>query len=163
TSAVVTTEKPAAPGALITSYLVGLGATNPQLATGATAVGPAPTVVQPSLTVGGKTAAIVYSGLAAGIPGVYQLTFQVPADVSGGNQKVILKIGTRVTADGPQLPIAAGAPSAPIVANGATFQVRDTLHPLAPNTFVSIFSSNIGMSDTAQSIFPAAQYQGTSV
>src|SRR5262249_551683 len=103
------------------------------------------------------------SGLAAGIPGVYQLTFQVPADVSGGNQKVIFKIGTRVTADGPQLAIAAGAPSAPIVANGATFQARDTLHPLAPNTFVSIFASNIGTSDTAQSIFPAAQYQGTSV
>ena len=159
----ITAAKPATPGTLVTTFLVGLGATNPQLETGVAATSPAPTAVTPTLTVGGKMTSIVYAGLAAGLVGVYQVTFSVPPDVSPGNQTTILQIGTRVTTAPSPLPTSAGVPGITSVTNGATFQVKDGLHPVAPNSFISIFASSIGTADTKQSIFPASSYQGLSV
>jgi uncharacterized protein (TIGR03437 family) len=61
------------------------------------------------------------------------------------------------------LTISSGASAIASVTNGATFQVKDPFHPAAPNSFVSIFASNIGSSDTAQNLFPSTSYQGTTV
>jgi uncharacterized protein (TIGR03437 family) len=74
-----------------------------------------------------------------------------------------VQIGSRATPGSATLPTSAGAPGIRSITNGATFQVKDILHPMASNSFVSIFASNIGSIDTPQSIFPATSYQGLSV
>jgi uncharacterized protein (TIGR03437 family) len=162
-NAPITAANPAAPGSVVTTYMVGLGATNPQLATGVEAVDPTPTVATPIVSVGGENVSIIYSGLAADAVGVYQVSFTVPPDVSPGSQSVVLQIGSRATPGSATLPTSAGAPGIRSITNGATFQVKDILHPMASNSFVSIFASNIGSTDTPQSIFPATSYQGLSV
>jgi uncharacterized protein (TIGR03437 family) len=158
----ITEANPAAPGSSVTAYLVGLGPTNPQLATGVAATGPVPTLTPPILTVGGKAATIDYSGYAQGLLGVYRVTFTVPRELGAGNQTVALSIGNR-PAPPTTMFTSAGAPGFASLTNGATFQVRDATHPAAPNSFVSIFASNIGTIDSPSNLFPATSYQGLSV
>ncbi len=88
--------EPAAPGDYLVIYITGLGKTTPNgdpngtpLATGAI---PPPdgsvlykTVAMPVVTVGGVPATILYSGLAPGFPGEYQVDIQVPAGVTPGD------------------------------------------------------------------------------
>ena len=45
-----------------------------------------------TLTVGGKTAAVSYAGLAPGNAGLYQINFTVPSGLSPGNQPIVLTI-----------------------------------------------------------------------
>jgi uncharacterized protein (TIGR03437 family) len=64
----------------------GLGAVNPPIATGAGD----PTTVHnttstPVVTVGGVNAQVVFSGIAPGFPGVYQINIIVPAGAPTGN------------------------------------------------------------------------------
>jgi uncharacterized protein (TIGR03437 family) len=51
------------------------------------------TVESPVVTVGGLPATLVYSGLAPGFPGLYQVDFQVPAGIAGDDIPVVLSIG----------------------------------------------------------------------
>ena len=157
-----TTARPATPGTQVTASLAGLGQTQP-FATAGQAPGTAiPTTATPTVTVGGKFASVVSSTLHPTIVGVYQVVFTVPPDVSAGNQDVIISIGG-VAAPTAQLPTTIGVPSVGAVTNGATFQAKDASHGAAPNSFVSVFASNMPNSDTANSLFPATAYQNLSV
>ena len=51
------------------------------------------TVETPTVTVGGVSASVVYSGLAPGYPGLYQVDFQAPNGVAGDDLPVVLSIG----------------------------------------------------------------------
>ena len=88
--------EPAAVGDFLVIYTTGLGKATPNgdangtpLATGA--IPPADgsvlykTVAMPIVTVGGVPATILYSGLAPGFPGEYQVDIQVPAGVAPGD------------------------------------------------------------------------------
>jgi uncharacterized protein (TIGR03437 family) len=157
-----TAAKPATPGRQVTTYLAGLGQTQPFATAGQAPGAPAATTATPTVTVGGKFASLVSSALSATIVGAYQVVFTVPPDVSAGNQDVIISIGG-VAAPTVQLPTTIGVPSVGAVTNGATFQAKDSTHGAAPNSFVSVFASNMPNSDTANSLFPAAAYQNLSV
>ncbi len=89
----VTTQNPARIGETIAVYLTGLGAVDPPIANGA--AGPVNPLSETTETLdahlGNRTAKIVYSGLAPQLRGLYQLNFEVPAGVAGGNQ--FLEIG----------------------------------------------------------------------
>ncbi len=95
--------QPAAPGDYMVLYATGLGLTTPNgdpngkpLMTGQ--LPPADgsvlfeTVATPTLMVGGFPAKILFSGLAPGFPGEYQIDFQVPTGVTGDDVPVVLSI-----------------------------------------------------------------------
>ncbi len=82
----VDSAAPVAAGAIIQVFGTGLGATNPQVASGqAPGAEPMARVVVPvEAQVGGKPATVHFAGLAPGFVGLYQVNVEVPADVEAG-------------------------------------------------------------------------------
>ena len=89
-------SRPAHPGETLTVYCTGLGPVDHTPLTGLpTPVDPlARTTAQPSVTIGGRSANVTFSGLAPGMTGVYQINVEVPAGVAtGATVPVSLAIG----------------------------------------------------------------------
>jgi uncharacterized protein (TIGR03437 family) len=57
--------------------------------------------ITPVITVGGKSAVILFSGYAPGFVGLYQVNFTVPSGLTAGDQPLILAVGTSQTAPQP--------------------------------------------------------------
>lgn len=84
--------RPARPGEVLTIYCVGLGMTDPVVATGAGSPGveplgrvqPAPKVVFGNVFSGVSVVEPFYAGLTPGLVGLYQVNVFVPADVPRG-------------------------------------------------------------------------------
>jgi uncharacterized protein (TIGR03437 family) len=94
---VVNASAPAAVGDYVQIYCTGLGPVTNQPATGSPAPSIAPfseTMVTPTVTIGGVPATVVYSGLAPGSVGEYQINAQVPAgSITGDLVQVAVTIG----------------------------------------------------------------------
>jgi uncharacterized protein (TIGR03437 family) len=89
-------SRPAQRGEYIEIYCTGLGRVTPTGVTGAAAGSlPLSTTVLPStVTIGGLPASVIFSGLAPGVAGLYQVDAQIPADVVPGDRvPVVLSIG----------------------------------------------------------------------
>jgi minor extracellular serine protease Vpr len=86
----VTSSNPAKPGEYLIMYLVGMGATNPPVASGASSPSsPLAKVTQePTVTVGSQSATVEFAGLTPGFVGLYQINFQVPTGASSGELEV---------------------------------------------------------------------------
>jgi uncharacterized protein (TIGR03437 family) len=94
---------PAKPGDYVALYASGLGLTDPGFAPGVVPNQAAPTVVPVSVSLNGQPLAqadILYSGVAPGFPGVYQVNIRVPADTPGGNLPLSLTIDGMSTPGG---------------------------------------------------------------
>jgi uncharacterized protein (TIGR03437 family) len=94
----VSTSNPADRGSTITFFAVGLGAVNPPLSragqTGALSEPFNRTVAVPNVFFDIYSASVIYSGLPAGAPTPYQVTVQVPAQLTPAtNISVSLMIG----------------------------------------------------------------------
>ncbi len=93
---VITTSNPAVPGEYVDIFCTGLGAVNPPAASGA--AGPVSpisnTVATPTVTLAGQAITPVFSALAPGYVGLYQVAFQIPANAPAGKQNVSLTINT---------------------------------------------------------------------
>lgn len=95
----VTAASPTKPGETIVIYLLGMGATNPPVASGQ----PAPSnplamvTAQPTITVGGQSAHVDFAGLTPGFAGLYQVDFAVPTTASTGNLPVVISQNGVVT------------------------------------------------------------------
>jgi uncharacterized protein (TIGR03437 family) len=91
----VTPENPARPGEALTLYLVGMGATTPPVAAAVPSPGnPLATVdVRPQLTIGGRTAEILFAGLTPGGVGLYQINLRVPPEAPSGLVEVVITQG----------------------------------------------------------------------
>jgi uncharacterized protein (TIGR03437 family) len=79
---------PVSVGDVITIYCTGLGEVNNEPNSGAPAPGTpnlATTIIPPSVTVGGVTANLPYSGLTPGSIGLYQINALIPDGVAPGN------------------------------------------------------------------------------
>ncbi len=80
--------RPAARGSVIQIFATGAGETDPPLGPGEP--GPASgnplvlTQVQPTVTIGGLSARVLFSGLAPGFVGLWQINAEVPQDVTPG-------------------------------------------------------------------------------
>ncbi len=75
------TERPAAPGSILTFFATGQGALTVPVPTGsaATSTDPIPMPISPvSFTIGGMTAKVIFSGLAPGTVGTLQLNVEIP-------------------------------------------------------------------------------------
>jgi uncharacterized protein (TIGR03437 family) len=96
---VVNDRNPAAHGETIQIYLTGMGAVNPAVSDGhpgvanplsLTALRPDTTCESLCVLIGGRPAAVSYSGLAPGLPGVYQINTQVPVSATSGNLPIAI-------------------------------------------------------------------------
>jgi uncharacterized protein (TIGR03437 family) len=88
----VTASNPAQPGQYIILYANGLGAVDhPPLSGEATPSQQlASTLVQPTVTIGGVAANVLFSGLTPDSIGLYQIDVQVPANAPAGMQPVVI-------------------------------------------------------------------------
>jgi len=87
TSAPVTTANPARPGEVLTLFATGMGAVQPFVPTGRPAL-PQPLSVTTNpvaITLGSASARVLFSGLAPGFAGLYQINFEVPAGSTLGD------------------------------------------------------------------------------
>ncbi|MGA2214958.1 MAG: hypothetical protein ABSH31_16915 [Bryobacteraceae bacterium] len=141
----------AQPGEALSLYAIGLGATNPVIAAGASPTTSTTTVAPPMLTVGGTAAAVSFSGYIQ--PGLYQINFTVPTTVQG-SVPVVLSIDG-VSSNTVTLPISGIS----AVVNGASFLNTSSV---APGEMVSLFANGFG-SASQGSGFPATTAQGFSV
>jgi uncharacterized protein (TIGR03437 family) len=91
-------------GAIVSLYMTGAGAVNPQVATGAapadgTAVTSLPVPSQNVVvTVDGVPAAIEFVGAPVGLVGVIQINFYVPTEIPDGTQPVVVTVGGEASA-----------------------------------------------------------------
>ena len=88
----VDTTHPAIKGETVLIYCTGLGAVSSAPADGAPSSGQQ-TIVTPSVTIGGVSARVAFSGLAPGFVGLYQINIMIPSGVSSGNQPVVITMG----------------------------------------------------------------------
>jgi len=95
---VVNDASPARKGESIQIYLTGLGAVAPAVSDGrpggSNPVSVTPEV--PTVLIGGREATILYSGLAPGLPGVYQINAVAPSLATGGKLPLAIVTGNAV-------------------------------------------------------------------
>ena len=93
--AVITAAAPAKRGQAVQLYLNGLGPLDNQPASGepAPALPLATTKNTPKVNIGGQDAQILFSGLAPGFPGLYQINAVVPAGIAVGSAPMTVTIG----------------------------------------------------------------------
>jgi uncharacterized protein (TIGR03437 family) len=86
----VTQDAPAKPGEYLVAYLAGMGLTDTPVGTGAQAPSSplAAVNISASVAVDGERAPVLFAGLTPGFIGLYQINFQVPADIQSGNRKL---------------------------------------------------------------------------
>jgi uncharacterized protein (TIGR03437 family) len=89
-------SRPAKPGEFLSIYCTGLGdvSVRPPLGSASPSNPLATTLAPPTVTIGGQTAQVLFSGLAPGFVGLYQVNVKVPDGVTpGGAAPMILTIG----------------------------------------------------------------------
>jgi uncharacterized protein (TIGR03437 family) len=91
----VDSTNPVAAGSYVLIYCTGLGAVGNQPATGSPAPSdPLAWSATPTVTIGGATANVQFSGLAPGYVGLYQVNAQVPAgSATGSALPVVISMG----------------------------------------------------------------------
>jgi uncharacterized protein (TIGR03437 family) len=81
-------SRPAKKGEFVSLFCTGLGAVSAA----------STTLTTPTVTLGGASAPVSFSGLAPGFVGLYQVNFQIPATASSGSAvAVVLMIGGSVS------------------------------------------------------------------
>ncbi len=88
TAALVTAAAPLHAGDYLSLYLTGLGATQDR-------GGLSYSVLQPTVTVGGKPCLVSYAGRAPLYPGLDQINCQIPSGISAGAAEVVVTSGLR--------------------------------------------------------------------
>lgn len=89
----VSPQNPATRDEIVLLYVTGLGAVTPNLASGAPANGQFDAVVRPTMTVDGRSADVLFAGLAPGYVGLYQLNFRVPGGTASGSVDITVTSG----------------------------------------------------------------------
>jgi len=141
-------SRAALPGSsIIQIFCTALGPVTNQPASGAVAPSAplAETTSLPTVTIGGIPAPVLFSGLAPGLVGVYQVNALVPPGASAGNAvPVSLSIGGAVSNSVTIAVVAPGAPSSPSIASFSPATVTAG----AASQLVTITGSNFASNST---------------
>jgi uncharacterized protein (TIGR03437 family) len=102
----VTANSPAAANEMILLSLVGMGATDPPVATGVAAAADPPSnvITPPFVTIAGEQATIVFAQLTPGAVGTYEIGLIVPGDLQAVNAPIVIT-QNGVAANSATLPI----------------------------------------------------------
>jgi uncharacterized protein (TIGR03437 family) len=94
-----TPSNPAHAGSFLIAYLTGSGPVNPAVADGAAtpSTGLVQTTSQPTVTIGGVNAPVLFSGLTPGLIALLQLDVTIPSGLAAGNYRMIVTIGGQVS------------------------------------------------------------------
>jgi len=86
---------PAPAGSIVSVYLTGVGPTNPPVPTGAAAPSDPPALAMPPVTAmfDDQPADVLFSGLAPGLIGVFQVNLRVPAQLAPGAYTLLIESG----------------------------------------------------------------------
>ncbi len=93
---VVGASNPVKRGTVLQLFVNGLGAVSNQPASGDAAPSAAPfaiTKATPTVTIGGQNAPVLFTGLAPGLVGLYQVNVTVPTGIGTGLQQATIAIG----------------------------------------------------------------------
>jgi uncharacterized protein (TIGR03437 family) len=92
TNTLISAQSPATRGEAIVIFATGLGRVENPPATGnaASLTTLSPTIADPSVTVGGRQAEVIFSGLAPGFVGLYQINIYVPQSAPSGSADVVV-------------------------------------------------------------------------
>jgi uncharacterized protein (TIGR03437 family) len=90
---VVTSSNPATPGSTVELFMNGLGPLQNPPADGTAVATTDSTTSTPTITIGGQTATVSYSGLAPNFVGLYQVNAVVPSGLGSGLQTLNCSIG----------------------------------------------------------------------
>ena len=90
----VDSTHPASAGDIIVIYCAGLGAVNPPVPAGTASPASPPSItVNPvTVTIGGKSVRVDFSGLTPGFAGLYQINTAVPSGLASGAQPVVISV-----------------------------------------------------------------------
>ena len=131
---------PARTGDVVIGYGTGFGVTNPPVPAGTVAAFPALFASAVSITVGGQSAQVLFAGLPPGEAFLGQFNFIVPANLSTGNQPVVVSVGG-ATSPAVQLPVAIVKPAITAVTNNASGG-----NAISSGSWISIYGSALSRS-----------------
>src|SRR5581483_9412211 len=86
----VSPSNPAVPNEYVIIYGTGIGKLSGAPPTGTGATGLSRAVDNPTITVGGVAANVLYGGLTPGFPGLAQFNVQLPANLPSGNLPLVI-------------------------------------------------------------------------
>ena len=93
-----TAQNPAAAGTVISIYATGLGPTDPPIIAGQAPAAQSPTLIKPVVLIGGVAADVLFSGLAPGFVGLYQINARISTGTQPGSAVPLsLSIGGAVS------------------------------------------------------------------
>jgi uncharacterized protein (TIGR03437 family) len=91
---VISASNPAVRGNYVQLFAHGLGPVNNQPASGSYVTDASATTTTPvTVMIGNQNAPVIFSGLAPGFPGEYQINALVPSNISPGNQPISITVG----------------------------------------------------------------------
>ena len=96
----VTAERPAAPGEVVTLYAAGLGPVDGVFLSDGDPAPPSPlatTLIRVAVTIGGRPAETLFAGLAPGAVGLYQINVRVPSGLPPGEVEVTVQAGSALS------------------------------------------------------------------
>ena len=131
---------PLLPDDTIILFPQGLGQTNPPMVTGFGLLQPAPTVLQPSVTVGGKALENVVAEVLPGTIGQYRVTASVPKGIASGDQPIVLEVGGKKSQAGLRVPVS----NDPVIA--AVTNAASSARDIVSGSWVSIYGRNLSVS-----------------
>jgi uncharacterized protein (TIGR03437 family) len=89
----ISASNPAKRGQTIILWANGLGPVTNQPGSGEATAGLSSTTATPTVTIGGKAAAVDFSGLTPGAVGLYQINLRLAVDTPTGDQPMVISIG----------------------------------------------------------------------
>lgn len=94
-----TSSNPAHAGSFLIAYLTGAGAVTPSVTDGAAtpSTGLVTTSQQPTVTIGGVNAPVLFSGLTPGLIALWQLDVTVPSGLAAGSYPMVVTINGQVS------------------------------------------------------------------
>ena len=140
---VVSPNRPAQPGEVVSLFLTGAGRVQPELPTGVLGQFPPPITVLPVVVgVGNVGARVLFSGYAPGFLGLYQVNFEIPGTVPPGR---LLDLTVKVGDAFSQTTATAVFSSTPQITSEGVVNAASLLPgPVAPGELITIFGSGFG-------------------